>query len=226
MKQVKEMLPNNIYMLKGACSSNSTFFENEKEARLFMNYINKYLKDYVEVNCYQNGKDGWILIITVKTEAEIKEAYRKRRENSKKCKAECAFDEVWRILSDQIRIALSCYVKTTNALNEREGGKVKSSYKRYCFDSVEEAIAVMQKMDLQEIDQSQPKKRYQGVKELFNVGKKVLKKSIYFCCAQIRTGLKGAELVMGCLCLLDYLGDVLLYRVNKTFLEHKFKMSF
>lgn len=226
MKQIKEMQANSIYLLKGECGANSVFFENKKEAKLFTNLVDYYLHDYAEVNSFQNSKDGWILIITLKSENKIKEAYRKRREKSKKCKSECTFEEVWRIISEQIRILLSCYVKTTNARNEREGGKVKSSYKRHYFDNLEEAIKVMQEMEEQEIDQSQPKARYRGVKALFRITKEALKNSVYFGCKYLRERLKWEELGMRCLCLLDYFGDVLHDRINMTILEHKTNISY
>ena len=221
MKLIKEMHANNIYMIKGESSANAVFFENEKEARLFLNLVDLYLKDYVEVNRFQNTKDGWILVITLKSEEEIREAYRKRREASKKCKAECAFDEIWRIISDQIRILLSTYVRTTNSRNNREGGKVKSSYKRYYFEHLEEAVGVMKKMDEQEIEQSQPNKRYEGAEELFEMTESEVKESIYFGCKWFKSGFRLRELGMKCLRLLDFLGDVLLDRIEKTLTAYK-----
>ena len=208
-------------MIKGETSANSVFFENAKEARLFLNLVDHYLKAFVEVNRFQNTKDGWILIITLKSEGEIREAYRKRREASKKCKEEFCLDEVWRIISDQVRILLSTYVKTTNSRNNRNGGKVRSSYKRYYFEHIAEAIEEMKKMDEQEIDQSQANKRYHGAEGLFEMTEKEVKESIYFGCKWLKKGLGLRELGMKCLCLLDFLGDVLLGRINKTLKVHK-----
>ena len=82
------------------------------------------------------------MIITTRDEASIKKAYAERQAASKKCKEACAFEEVWRILSDQVRIWLSTYVKRTNRRSGCIGGKVRGNYKRFVFESVEEALAM------------------------------------------------------------------------------------
>ena len=77
------------------------------------------------INCFQNSRDGWAMIITTKSAEAIRSAYEDRRKQSKKCKENCAHHEIWRMLSDQIRIMLSTYVKATNENTGRTGGKVK-----------------------------------------------------------------------------------------------------
>jgi len=65
------------------------------------------------------------MIITTKSAEAIRTAYDNRRKQSKKCNEDCAHHEIWRMLSDQIRILLSTYVKATNENTGRTGGKVR-----------------------------------------------------------------------------------------------------
>lgn len=101
---------------------------------------------------------------------------------SKKCKKKYAFEEIWRIISEQVRISLSTYVRNTNSRNNRIGKKVGRSYIRYYFESIDEVIEEMKKMDEQEIGQCQPNERYQGAACLFEMSEKEVSNSIYFGC--------------------------------------------
>ena len=138
MKRIKKMQAEHIYLIEGAVTANSSFFENESDCKDFMRLADKHLGEYLSINSFQNNRDGWVMIITTKSAQEIRQAYDLRRVKSKKCKAGCAHYEIWRILSDQIRILLSTYVKITNATSGRRGGKVRGNYRRYVFESVAE----------------------------------------------------------------------------------------
>lgn len=225
MKQIKKMHSGNIYMIQGECGANSVFFENEGEAKLFLHLVDHYLSEYVEINNFQNSKDGWILIITVRSEEDVFSAYQKRRDLSKKCKPEFKFEEIWQILSDQIRILLSCYVKTTNNKNGRQGGKVKSSYRRYYFENIEEAVEKMNQMESQEVDQCQPRKKYQGDKSLFDFSESQLRDNVYMCCRKIREGFEVVGLKLKGLRLLDLTSDVLGRLIKLTLSTHSPQFS-
>ena len=218
-----------IYLLKCASAANTVFFENELQAKLFLNYVDKYLGDYFEIHGYQNNIDGWVLVATTRSEKEIFNAYKKRRSNSKKCKIEFEFTEIWRILSEQIRILQSCYVKATNFLSGRIGTKVRSNYQRFVFGSHEEALAIMKQMKEQKYSQAQKKRKYFGLKSHFDFTKKQIHDSIYMCCNKLKdkidlTTHRGVcykeKLVLKCLRLLDDQLDLLRQLVNSTFFTH------
>ena len=160
MKQIKQMQAEHIYQINGASSANSAFFENEGDCKEFLKLADRFLSAYMDINCFQNNRDGWIMIITTKDEETIRVSYKDRRAKSTKCKADCELDEIWRILSDTIRIWLSTYVKWKNRQSDRTGGLVHSNYERYVFESVEEADARRLEMEEQRYDQAQARKRY------------------------------------------------------------------
>ena len=125
MIPIKQMQADRLYLIEGTSVANSPFFESEADCKLFLSLADKYLAGYMLINCFQNSRDGWVMIVTTKSAKAIRTAYENRRKQSKKCKEDCAHHEIWRMLSDQIRIMLSTYVKATNENTGRTGGKVK-----------------------------------------------------------------------------------------------------
>ena len=220
MKRIKKMHAEHIYLIEGAVTANSSFFENEADCKDFIRLADKYLGEYLWINSFQNNRDGWVMIITTKSVQTIRDAYHLRRSKSKKCKAGCAHYEIWRILSDQIRILLSTYVKSTNKKSGRTGGKVRGNYKRYIFESVEEAEQMKQKLSKQKHDQSQELKRYRPSKKLFSIKKRQLKRSIYMSCARLSSISNVRKLGMSCLNLAGLVISVLRYLVQSTFDHH------
>jgi len=187
MKPIKQMQANQLYLIEGASVANSPFFESEVDCKLFLSLADKYLADYMSINCFQNSRDGWAMIITTRSAEAIRSAYENRRKQSKKCNEDCAHHEIWRMLSDQIRILLSTYVKATNENTGRTGGKVRGKYKRFVFESVEEAEAIKEKLLNLKYDQAQELKRYQPSKKLYRVKKRQKKQSIYMGCALLKS---------------------------------------
>ena len=220
MKRIKRMQAEHIYLIEGAVTANSSFFENEADCKDFMRLADEHLGAYLSINSFQNNRDGWVMIITTKSTQAIRTAYRLRRARSKKCKAGCAHYETWRILSDQIRILLSTYVKNTNQKSGRRGGKVRGNYKRYVFESVEEVEQMKQTLSKQKYDQSQELKRYRPSKKLFSIKNKQLKRSIYMSCARLSTNSNIRKLRLNCLNLAGLIRDVLRHLVQSTFDYH------
>jgi len=186
--------------------------------------VDKYLADYVFVNCFQNSRDGWAMIITTKSAEVIRSAYKDRRKQSKKCNKDCAHHEIWRMLSDQIRILLSTYVKATNETTGRTGGKVRGKYKRFVFESVEEAEAVKDELLNLKYDQAQELKRYQPSKKLYRVKNRQKKQSVYMGCALLKSKEMVRKLGMRCL---DLAGSaiVVLRQLVKTTFEFHFPLE-
>jgi len=199
MIPIKQMQADQLYLIAGASVANSPFFENEADCKLFLSLADKYLADYLMINCFQNNRDGWVMIITTNSAEAIRTAYDNRRKQSKKCNEDCAHHEIWRILSDQIRILLSTYVKATNENTGRIGGKVRGNYKRFVFESVEEAETVKQELLELKYDQAQELERYQPSNDLYRFESKK-RQSIYMGCAQLESK-KQLVLKLGMRCL-------------------------
>jgi hypothetical protein len=214
------MQAEHIYLIEGAGTANSPFFENEAHCHAFLKLADKHLGAFLSINSFQNNRDGWVMIITTKSAETIREAYRLRRAKSKKCKVSCAHHEVWRMLSDQIRIMLSTFVKSTNAKSGRTGGKVRGNYKRYVFENVDEVEQMKETLSKQNHDQSQTLKRYSPSKKLFNVKNKQMKRSIYMCCARLTTASRVRKLGLRCLHLAGLIRNVLRHLVQATFDHH------
>jgi len=220
MIPVKQMQANQLYLIEGASVANSPFFESELDCKLFLSLADKYLANYLSINCFQNSRDGWAMIITTKSAEVIRTAYERRRKQSKKCNEDCAHHEIWRMLSDQVRILLSTYVKATNGNTGRTGGKVRGKYKRFVFESVEEAEAVKEKLLKLKYDQAQELKRYQPSKKLYRVKNRQKKQSIYMGCALLKSRKMVRKLGMKCLDLAGSTIDVLRQLVKTTFNFH------
>jgi len=217
MIPIKQMQANQLYLIEGTSVANSPFFENEADCKLFLSLVDKYLADYVTINCFQNSPDGWAMIITTKLAEAIRTAYKNRRKQSKKCKEHCAHHEIWRILSDQIRILLSTYVKATNENTGRKGGKVRGNFKRFVFESVEEAETVKEELLKLKYDQAQELERYQPSNELYCFKNK---ESIYIGCERLESKKLLHKLGMRCLDLAGSKIDVLRKLVRTTFNLH------
>ncbi len=220
MLKIKKLNAEHVYMVRGASVANSPFFETEDDCRLFLDLVDRFLKDYMFVNCFQNNRDGWAMIIATKSIEQIKKAYKERRAKSKKCKKSCEYKEVWKILSDQVRILLSTYVKATNYKTGRKGGKVRCNYERFVFESEEEALEMKMKLENERYNQEQPRKRYRSAKKLSKLREKLIRVSPFVSCAPLAAPEKMLELGLGCLDRSIFVSDVLRQLIQTTLLYH------
>lgn len=222
MKQIKKMEANQFYLIRGASAANSPFFESEEDCQLFLKLADRFLKKYLKITSFQNNRDGWVMLIATRSERKIKRAYRTRRMLSKKCKKECAFDEVWQMLSDQIRIFLSTYVKATNFRTGRTGAKVRSRYERFVFESEEEAMRMQALLEKIYYVQAQANRRYRPSKKLHKIRRRLLKTSIYVSCALLRVPENFRALGMRCLDLGVWVADGVVRQLISRTLKHHF----
>ncbi len=220
MQKIKKMNARHVYLIRGASAANSPFFESEEDCRFFLKLADHYLQAYLSINCFQNNRDGWAMIITTKSAEDIKQAYKLRRADSKKCKKECEYSEVWRILSEQIRILLSTYVKTTNQKTGRTGGKVRCNYERFLFESAQEALEMKVKLETQKYEQKQKRRRYRPAKKLHKLRKKLIRTSPFLSSAPLRIPEKVTELRLQCLDFGLFLGNVLRHLIKTTLNYH------
>lgn len=210
-----------LYMIRGASAANSPFFENEEDCKLFLAYADRFLKDYLRITSFQNNRDGWVMLIVTHSAVDIKRAYYTRRASSKKCQKEFEYKEVWQMLSDQIRIFLSTYVKATNRKTGRTGGKVRCRYERFVFDDESEALAMREALE-REIyyPQAQEIKRYRPARALHRMRKKLLRTSIYVSCYLLTCREKVRELGLACLDLGVFVSGVARHLIKRTRQHH------
>lgn len=222
MKKIKQMAAESIYLIRGCSVANTPFFEHEEDCKEFLALADRFLKEYLTVTSFQNNRDGWVMIIATKSARAIKKAYKARRAVSKKCRKEFELKEVWQMLSDQIRILLSTYVKKTNRQTGRKGAKVRHRYERFVFESAEEALAMKAKLEAEYYPLEQPEERYRPKDELSTLTKQMIRTSIYMSCALLKVGAKLKKLGMNCLDLGLLVTDVARQRIQST-LHHHFQ---
>lgn len=210
-----------IYLIRGSSVSHTPFFEHQQDCRVFLELVDHYLKDYVSISSFQNNPNGWVMIITTKSAELIKKAYKARRALSKKCKKEFEFQEVWQMLSDQIRILLSTYVKKTNQATGRKGSKVRHRYERFVFESAQEALEVEAQLEEEFHPLEQPVERYRPSDALHDLREAMIATSIYMCCALLRVPEQLEKLGMSCL-ELGLLSQAIARNLIHSTLNHHF----
>lgn len=220
MRQIKKMQANHMYLIRGASTANSPFFESEGDCRLFLELADRFLGNYVTISSFQNNRDGWMMIIVTRSSREIKRAYYLRRALSSKCKKACEYKEVWRMLSDQIRIFLSTYVKTTNYRSGRMGGKVRCRYERFVFDNEEEAVALKEMMEREYCLQAQQQRRYRPARKLHRMRKRLIRTSVYVSSRLLGCGQKLAELGVACVDVGLFQKDIVRQLIFRTLHHH------
>lgn len=166
MYQVKEMHQGEIYLIQGQSSANSLAFEDKAEIIKFQQMCNRILSPYFKLKEYLFTPDGWQLVVRVRSKETIIKHYKLGRE--KLGHETTSIPDLWRILSEKIRILRSNYIVWSNKKEGRTGSKVSKSYERFIFESIDEARTYIKKMRNNEIDLSQKKERYKADKTQFN----------------------------------------------------------
>lgn len=220
MKKIKKMGAGHIYLIRGSSTANSALFEGIDDCQQFLELADHYLKEYLTVSSFQNSRDGWVMIVATKSEALIKQAYSARRSLSKKCKEEFELKEVWRMLSDQVRIFLSTYVKKINRRTGRKGAMVRHRYERFVFESEEEALQMKVKLEEERYNLEQPVERYRPSEEMSELQAVMVKTSIYMSCALLKTPEMLSKLGMACLDLGVLVSNVARQMIQNTFHHH------
>ena len=220
MVKIKEIQPNCIYLFSGKASANSVFIESLQEAHEFVNSANIRFKNFMKIHEYLLTKDGWSMVCEIESEDLINSTYLKDRKSKGKKYKKPAFDEVWRIISEQVRHWLSRFVKICNFTQGRTGGKVHSNYERRIFTSVIDAKKYIADMHEQRLDYGQEKKRYQGSRGHFRVHDKKAKGHVFLCSKGLK-GLIGRVFeVVGAVVNLALMDDVLRKLIETTLSHH------
>ena len=190
MIKIKEIQANCIYLFSGKASANSIFIESLDEAHEFINSANSRFKNYMKIREYLVTESGWSFICEIESEELILATYLQSRLNRGREYKNPPFEDVWRIMSEQVRHWLSRFIKNCNFSQGRTGGKVHSNYERHLFASVNEAEEYIVAMHAQDLDFGQKKRQYRGNRQYFRVSPKRAKEHVYLCSKNLVAVLK------------------------------------
>ena len=174
MKKVKQIRPNEFYIFKGRSNANSCFIEKLIHAKQFLIYANYFLRGYLKIYDYIITKDGWAMIVKIKRKEMILNS------------GQLEVEEIWRIVSERIRLFLSTFVRVTNNEKGRTGCLVHSGYERFYFERLGEAMEYIDKMRNQQIKLYSKKKKYRSLKTHYRISSAVAKGSIFLCSKDLR----------------------------------------
>ena len=175
MKKIKQTQANGFYIFHGEVAANSNFIETVNEAKQFLIYANFFLKDYLTIYEYVITRHEWHIVVKLKSKKEI--FSREVIDEG----SQVGPQEIWRIVSERIRLFLSTYVKCINRMRGRTGTLVHSSYERYYFESLQEAKETIEALREQTWRFYKRKRKYRGKKKHYSIPKRLGNGSIFLC---------------------------------------------
>ena len=167
MQKTKITKEGGLYLFQGKSSANSHFIEDAEEAKMFFKMANTYLDKYLKVMEFSLKDDGWQLLVRLRSKLTIINNYEKDRSKSKVAKGP-GYTEVWRIISERIRILRFQYVRWSNKKEGRTGTKVACNYERFIIDDENEARQIIENMREGNISLSQNLEYYRPEKSRFD----------------------------------------------------------
>ena len=194
MKKVKETKAYGLYVFEGRVAANSSYFENIEECKKFLIYANYFLKDIMTIHEFILTRHGWHMLVKIKSKDQIQDF-----NNSKTSGNDSPPNsiEIWKIVSEQVRLFLSTFVRVVNKRRGRTGVLVHSSYMRFCFESLREAKSHILKLREQLLKLSQKRKKYCGKKNHWEVTKKRGSASIFLCSKYLDRAIEKAKKILG-----------------------------
>lgn len=165
-----------LYLFRSMACSNTVYYEQLTDAQEFLKLAQQHLKEYLYIHEYMLCKDGWIFVARLKSKEQILKAYDTKRARKKKLPKQL---EVWKIISEQMRLFISNYVTKYNDVSGREGCLVKRPYQRYFFETVQEAKRMIRRIRRRVVGLAQEKKMYRAKKGHYRIPKKLGKGGIY-----------------------------------------------
>lgn len=147
MKKTFEIQAGCYYLFESLASGKSCYFESEEEIKNFRSLFSRYLSECVEIHKMYLSSEGYQILLRVKSLRVLRMMYKKRCERRGVEVKKAYMDEVWRIVSEQMRIFHSVYVKSSNRIRGRKGVLVQSRFSRYYFDSKEEYEKYKEQME-------------------------------------------------------------------------------
>ncbi len=161
MKKVYRMESRGYYLIESLAVCRNCYFESKEEAERFKNLFVRYVGSYVEIDKMYLSSSGYHILLRIKSFAYLRNRYTKECNRRGKQVRGIFIEEPWRIISEQMRIFHSRYVKWINEKRDRSGGMVKERYSRYYFSSEEEYEIYKNKMGQKEQLKGQRNKRYE-----------------------------------------------------------------
>lgn len=160
MKCTYELKPSCYYLFESLSSGRSCYFESEEEIIIFRKLFFRYMGSYIAVDSMYLGSEGYQILVKVREKSTIQSNYKKVREKRGRKIKEIFIKEPWRIISEQMRIFKSLYVKTVNRIRGRKGVLVQQRYSRYYFENKEEYEQYKKTMEAGKEIKSQEKDDY------------------------------------------------------------------
>ena len=141
------MHPKGYYLLESLSSSKSCYFESEEEARIFRVLVKRYMSKFIEIHKLYISSEGYHLIVRIRSREVLIKHYVESRVKKKKEIQALYIKEPWRIVSEQVRVLHSVYARMVNGIRNRKGVLVQKRYTRYFFESEEEYLGYIEKME-------------------------------------------------------------------------------
>ncbi len=160
MKEVYQFSPSKYYMFESLSSGRSCYFESEQEIKLFRQLFDRYVSPYVRVHRMFLGSEGYQVLLKIRESKTLRSKYKGTCEKKGKKARKEYMESPWRIVSEQMRILLSVYVKSVNKIRDRQGVLVQRRYKRYVFEDKTEYDQYIEQMDTKDPIRSQRNERY------------------------------------------------------------------
>jgi len=205
MKRVKEVKAGRFYIFKGLSNANSCFIETLEHGRLFLRYADYFLKNYVKVYDYIINEEGWMIVLKIQSKKELSELLDEEE------------FEVWRVISERMRLFLSTFVTISNRSKGRTGCLIHSSYERYYFESLSEALGTMEDIRNQRINLYQGNSKYRAFDKHYEVDRNLGKGSIFLCSQRLREQKEGSGILGEVFCLQGLTIMVLQKMIKSTF---------
>lgn len=209
MKKIKQIKAGGLYLFSGEVAANSNFIESQREAKQFLIYANWFLKDYLTVYDFVISRSGWHMLVKLKAADAIFEAY--YDQNSEKLE-----QMVWKLVSQKVRLFLSCYVRVVNKLRGRTGTLVHSTYERFYFEDFQEAQKAIDAIRNDRFKIYSRRKKYTGLDSHIPMKVGGLRGSVYLCSKKVRKVDNGFIKKMKVLGIEGLSNLVLLKLVNST----------
>ncbi len=147
MQETKEIKGGGYYLFESLSSGRSSYFENNEETELFKRLWRRYMRGYIETHKIYLSSEGYHILLRIRDRKKLILKYVGICERRDKGVNIDYLKEPWRIVSEQVRIFHSTYVKRVNRLRGREGGLVKQRFRRFYFESVDEFRDYEEEMD-------------------------------------------------------------------------------
>jgi len=171
--------PEKVFIVSGGASANSLFLEDKKCHKIFFKYFNRFLSEMVEVLHYKLNASGWAILVRVKEESHVIEAYKKQRLKSSKANRNLDFVEPERMISEHFRYFLSSFARRCNHILGRQGVWVKKKFDRIGIDTLRDyKVQFEQICKIQDCIHEQKKKKYRPKLREYDLMNEMDEKSI------------------------------------------------